>query len=328
MLARKSAEFETGFGAERMVSANGIDICTQAIGDPRHPAILLVQGACVSMIRWEDDFCVRLAGAGRYVVRFDNRDTGRSTCFEAYRPEYDMRDMARDTVGVLDAYGIERAHVVGASSGGMIGQLMALDHPERVATLTAAISTPDPRAILAANYGEAQPAGNDLPSPLPSMSELVQALAKIDWLDKASAVEGFLVEARFLAGSRYPLDEAAMLEMAIRDVNRARDILCMRFNTPLAETRTPPWRHRLGDIAAPTLVIHGTEDPLLPYGHSVALAAEIQGASLVTMQGVGHYLPRQVWDDIVPAILAHTKGPSTEIFRESHDPRPAALIER
>lgn len=307
MLARKTAvASHADFGSEQMIAANGIEICTQAIGDPANAPILLVQGACVSMIRWEDDFCARLAEGGRYVIRFDNRDTGRSTCFEPGKPQYDMEDMARDAVGVLDAYGLERAHIVGASSGGMIGQLMAIHHPERVLTLTPAISTPDPTAILAANYGHGDTVTTDLPKPWPAMSELVQALAKIDWLDEASAIEGIVTEARFLIGSRYPLDEAAVRVLAVREVQRARNILCMRFNTPLAETRTRPWRHRLGEISVPTLVVHGTEDALLPYGHGLALAAEIPGARLLTMAGVGHYLPPQIWDEVVPAIVAHT----------------------
>ena len=117
---------------ERMVLANGVDLRAQAFGDPGHPALLLITGATASMKRWPEEFCTHLAEAGRFVIRYDNRDTGRSTVFPVGAPGYSIRDMADDAVGMLDAYGVERAHIAGWSMGGMIAQNVAIHHPNRI----------------------------------------------------------------------------------------------------------------------------------------------------------------------------------------------------
>jgi pimeloyl-ACP methyl ester carboxylesterase len=140
------------------------------------------------------------------------------------------------------------------------------------------------------------------------MLEQVRTWATVDWTDEAAATEAFVVEARAMAGSRYRVDEAEVRAWAPVEYNRQNNILSFRLNTPIAETRTPAWRGGLGDIKAPTLVIHGSEDPVLPYPHAVALADEIPGATLLTMEGMGHELPRGAWPEIIPAIVAHTEG--------------------
>ncbi|HUH21435.1 MAG TPA: alpha/beta fold hydrolase, partial [Gaiellaceae bacterium] len=114
-----------------MIKANGVDLCTEAFGDPADPAILLVMGVGGSMLWWEEGFCRLLAEAGRFVIRYDHRDTGRSVTYEPGAPEYTEADLVADAVGVLDAYGIAAAHVVGVSAGGAFAQLLALAFPER-----------------------------------------------------------------------------------------------------------------------------------------------------------------------------------------------------
>ena len=256
----------------------------------------------------EVDFCAQLADAGRYVIRFDNRDVGRSTDFAPGEPPYDLYDMADDAVGLLDACGIEQAHFVGASSGGMISQLVGVRHPSRVETLTLCISTPGvPEAAHAVDGSEGKVARDDLPSPSPSLLDQVRQLAGVDWADPTAAVGAAVVEARAMAGSRFPVDEAAVRAWAPVEYGRQRNVLSFRLNTPIAETRTAPWRGSLGDIKAPTLVIHGREDPVLPYPHGVALAKEIPGATLLTIEGMGHELPRGAWPQIVPAIVGHSR---------------------
>jgi pimeloyl-ACP methyl ester carboxylesterase len=305
--AQESALREGGPTPELLLEVNDATICAQAFGRPEDPALLLVQGACASMIRWEDDFCEQLVEAGRYVIRFDNRDVGRSTAYTPGEPPYDLNDLADDAVGLLDAFGIQRAHFVGASSGGMIAQLVGIRHPSRVLTLTLCISTPGvPAAAHAVNGSEGERA-EDLPSPSVWLLEQVRALAAVDWTDEAAAVEAAVAEARAMAGSRFPVDEACVRAWAPREYGRQNDVLSFRLNTPIAETRTPPWRNGLRRIAAPTLVVHGTEDPVLPHPHGVALAEEIPGASLLTVDGMGHELPRGAWPQIVPAIVAHTE---------------------
>ena len=262
------------------------------------------------MIRWEDDFCDRLADAGRYVIRFDNRDVGRSTAYAPGEPPYDLNDLADDSVALLDAFGIEKAHFVGASSGGMISQLVGIRHPERVLTLTLCISTPGvPDAAHAVEGSDGSGADDDLPSPAASLLEQVKDLASVDWTDETAAVDAAVVEARAMAGSRFPVDEAAVRAWAPVEYGRQNNVLSFRLNTPIAETRTPAWRDGLREIKASTLVIHGKEDPVLPHPHGVALAAEIPGAELLTIEGMGHELPRGAWPEIIPAIVAHTESP-------------------
>jgi pimeloyl-ACP methyl ester carboxylesterase len=232
---------------------------------------------------------------------------GRSTAYPPRDPPYTLEDLADDAVGVLDAFGIEQAHIVGASSGGMIAQLVAIRHPSRVLTLTLCISTPEvPDAAHAVKGTEGSGTGSDLPPPSSALLDEVRVLANVDWSDRTAAMDAFVMEAHAMAGSRFPVDEAAVRAWAPMEYDRQSNILSFRYNTPIAETRTPAWRHLLKDVKAPTLVIHGTDDPVLPYPHGVTLANEIPGARLLTLEGVGHELPRGCWPELVPAILAHT----------------------
>jgi pimeloyl-ACP methyl ester carboxylesterase len=138
---------------ERMIKSNGVDICTEAFGDPSATPILLIMGASASMLMWPEEFCEQLAAGGRYVIRYDNRDTGRSIHYPVGEPGYTVEDMADDAAAVLDAYGLATAHIVGASMGGMITQVFALRHRDRARTITPIMSTPDPSAVMAVMTG-------------------------------------------------------------------------------------------------------------------------------------------------------------------------------
>jgi pimeloyl-ACP methyl ester carboxylesterase len=276
------------------VQANGVELCVETFGDAADPAILLIHGAGSSLLSWDEDLCSRLAGGWRFVIRYDLRDAGRSVTYEPGSTKYGMDDLVEDAVGLLDALGVERAHVVGMSAGGGIGQLLALDHPERIATLTLASSTP----------GGPGPPNPDLPDPAPEL--FANEPAEPDWSDRGAVVD-YLVEAErpFAARSR-PFDEAAMRELMGRVVDRSTNLEWGLANT-FSQDAGEPWRERLGAIAVPTLVIHGAEDPLFPYGHARALAEEIPGAELLPLEATGHeYFPRHTWDLVVPAILRHT----------------------
>jgi len=283
------------FAGERIIRANGVDLCVESFGDPADPAILLVAGAAGSMLSWQDEFCERLAGGSQFVIRYDHRDTGRSVAYEPGAPEYTFRDLVADAVGVLDALGLDRAHVVGISMGGAIGQHLALDHPERVAALT----------LIATSPGR----GSDLP---PMTEELrgyfERATAEPDWSDRAAVID-FMVEGdRAFAARSQPFDEAAARELAARVFDRAADIASSLKNHWILEPGGEPARPRLGAVRAPTLVLHGTEDPLFPSGHGEALAREIPGARLLPLERTGHELPRRSWDVVVRAILEHTES--------------------
>jgi pimeloyl-ACP methyl ester carboxylesterase len=276
---------------ERMIETNGVELCTEPFGDPSDPPILLIMGNGGSMIWWEDDFCRMLADAGRFVIRYDHRDTGRSVSYEPGRPEYTDTDMVRDAAGVLDAYGIPAAHVVGVSAGGALAQLLALDFADRVASLVL-IST-----------SRAVPGGRELPPSTERFNRFV-ATVEVDWSDAASVVDYLVDFSRMLAGGRRAFDDAAVRELARRDVERARDFAAAQNHdaVPDDERRREP----LSSIAAPTLVIHGTADPMFPLGHGEALAEEIPGARLRTLDGAGHGVDRADWETIVRAIVEHT----------------------
>ena len=177
-------------GNEKMVDVNGVQICTEAFGDPGHPAILLIAGAASSMDWWEDAFCARLASQERYVVRYDLRDTGRSSTCEAGKPDYTGFDLVKDAAGVLDALGMARAHVVGISMGGGLAQLLALEFPARVASLTLISTSP------------AGPSSADLP-PMSDRLKAVfaQPAEEPDWSDREAVIRYIVDSTKPFAGS-------------------------------------------------------------------------------------------------------------------------------
>ena len=277
--------------AERMIEANGVELCTESFGRPADPPILLIMGIGASMLWWEEGLCRLLADEGRFVIRYDHRDTGRSTSYEPGRPEYTGADLIADAVGVLDAYGISAAHVVGVSAGGAFAQLLALDYPDRVLSLVLISTSP------------ATPGERGLPSATERYQRFV-ASATVEWSDESSVIEYLVDYARVLAGDTRPFDEAAMQELVRRDVERAHDIAASENHGLAAEGELP--REPLATIAVPTLVIHGTDDPMFPVEHGEALAGEIPGARLLTLEGTGHGVDRADWETIARAILTHT----------------------
>ena len=286
---------------EKIIQANGIEICTDAYGDRNDPAVLLIMGASASMLLWEENFCQRLADRGRFVIRFDNRDTGRTTCRPLGKPDYSMQDMADDAIAVLDHYGIGKAHIVGASMGGMITQLIGLNHPDRALSLTTIMSSPDPGAVTDAMEGKETK--YSLSPPTSAVLAAAAAGASLDWSDRAAVLNNRVEMFRVLAGSAYPYDEASRRELFGREIDRANNFASTQ-NHALVVAATERWHDRLGTIGIPTLVIHGTEDPILPFDHGQAIAQGIPGARLLVMEGVGHEMPAGELDRITAAILA------------------------
>ncbi len=276
--------------AERLIEANGIELCTEPFGDPADPPILLIMGIGASMVWWEEGFCRMLADGGRFVVRYDHRDTGRSVTYPPGRPGYTGADLTADAAGVLTAYAIPAAHVVGVSAGGGIAQELALDYPERVRSLTL-IST-----------SIAVSSDRVLPPPTAGFGRFV-ATVEVDWSDRESVIEYLVEYWRVLAGGERPFDEAALRELASREVERATNFAALQNHDVMSHGQ--PSKKPLSSIAAPTLVIHGTADPMFPIGHGEALAEEIPDARLLRLEGAGHGVYRADWEAIVAAILAH-----------------------
>jgi pimeloyl-ACP methyl ester carboxylesterase len=276
---------------ERLIEANGVELCTEPFGDAAHPPILLIMGLGGSMLWWEERFCRMLADGGRFVIRYDHRDTGRSVTYEHGRPEYTCADLVADAAGVLDAYSIPAAHVVGVSAGGALAQLLALDNPDRVLSLVLISTSP------------ALPAEREVPPPTEKFGRFLST-ARVDWSDPDSVTDYLVDYSRMLAGGRRPFDEAAARALVRRDVERARDFAATQNHDAIPDdgrSRTP-----LSSVTAPTLVMHGTADPMFPIEHGAALADEIPGARLMALEGAGHGVDRADWASIVQAILEHT----------------------
>ncbi|MER7931098.1 MULTISPECIES: alpha/beta hydrolase [unclassified Streptomyces] len=284
----------------------GVSLAYEAFGDPADPPVLLVMGFGAQMIAWHEDFCRALAERGRYVIRYDNRDSGLSTKFDGHPVDigrfvaavtsgdiaaalamvpYGLTDMAEDGLGLLTALGIERAHVVGASMGGMIAQTMAIARPERVLTLTSMMSSTGE-----SEYGQATPeAQAALLSPKPRDREGYIAASERDlaWASK-----------------RYG-DPAALRELAADSYDRAyypagvgRQLGAMILGGSRAEA--------LRKLQVPTLVIHGLDDTLIDVSGGRRTADLVPGAELLLVPDMGHDRPRELWPEIIGAVAAHT----------------------
>jgi pimeloyl-ACP methyl ester carboxylesterase len=276
---------------ERMIEANGVELCAESFGDRADPPILLVMGIGASMLWWEEGLCRMLADGGRFVIRYDHRDTGRSTTYEPGRPGYTARDLVGDAAAVLDAYGIPAAHLVGVSAGGAFVQLLALDFAEYVLSLILISTSP------------ALPGDRRLPPPARRFSRFL-ATAEVDWSHAASVIEYLVDYSRVLGGGQRPFDEAAIRELVHRDIGRARNFAAAQNHDAIPDDEPP--RKPLSSIRVPTLVIHGAADPMFPLEHGEALAEEIPTARLLTLEAAGHGIDRPDWDQVARAILEHT----------------------
>ncbi|HEX4733472.1 MAG TPA: alpha/beta hydrolase [Thermoleophilaceae bacterium] len=281
----------------RILAVNGVALCAETFGDPSTPPVVLLGGATSSMDWWRDEFCERLAAGGRFVVRYDQRDTGGSTTSPAGSPDYTADDLLADIVGVLDALELERAHVVGVSMGGGMAQWLALEHPERIASLT----------LIATSSGPGGPDDPDLPPSEPRVAELFKnPPPPPDWGNREQVIDHLVEDHRPYAGPLgFDADEVRAIAGTVFD--RSRDIEASMTNHWLIEGGGGPLRPRLGEIHARTLVMHGTADPMFPLPHGEALAREIANARLVVIDGMGHeYPPRPAWDVVIDELLRHT----------------------
>jgi pimeloyl-ACP methyl ester carboxylesterase len=280
----------------------GITLCYETYGDPNDPPIVLVMGLATQMIAWHEDFCEQLAERGFRVVRFDNRDIGRSTHLE-FRPptlrqilrrrvspeQYSLSDMTEDTAGLMRELEISPAHLVGASMGGMIAQVLAAEHPEAVRSLTSIMST-------TGNRWRGQPA-----------LSVYKYLLRPPPRDRDGYIERAAEVFGLVGSTGFPRDESYIRERAGRSYDRGYDIFAggRQLGAIIASAdRT----EQLGQIRAPTLVIHGTVDKMIKPSGGRATAKAIPGARLMEIQGMGHDLPRGVWPQIIDAVAVHARA--------------------
>lgn len=276
----------------KSISHNEVRLFSESFGTPGDPPILLIMGAMSSAVWWAEDFCCQLAALGRYVIRYDHRDTGRSTSYELGHIHYSVGNLADDAFCVLDGYGLQSAHLVGMSLGGFLAQLMSLKHPQRVKSLT---------LIASERLADSDPT---IPGIDPSILEYHAKASELDWANREAVIDYQIGARRLMSGSAHLFDESAIGGLAGADFDRTPDFRTI-FNHALLQGGDQ-WFNRLQEIAVPTLIIHGTEDCVLPYAHSLALQAEIQEAILLSLPGTGHELHRGDWSVILEAIEKHT----------------------
>ena len=312
---------------EGIAEVNNINIWWEDFGNPSDPSVLLIMGATANCMQWPPEFIDPLVDAGFHVVRFDNRDVGKSTWFgkesfsaklvrlflpkfllkfflkKAFNsiidengymqefdikdPDYTLDDMAKDAVCLMDHLKIEKAHIIGASMGGMITQLLALDYPDRTLTITPIMSSP----------GMGDP---DLSNMTPA---LVMGLQESAFMDaKGNHADSVTRIYRELTGSRFPFNEEKFREKLIPIMAHGHNPNCKHGE---AAGASPSRKHRLNQITKPTLVIHGTEDAILGLDHGMALYENIPNAKKLIMEGVGHEIPEELADEISSTIFDH-----------------------
>lgn len=276
----------------KVVTDNDVLLYTESFGNLAHEPVVLVMGAMSSAVWWPDDFCVRLASMGRYVIRYDHRDTGKSTSYEPGQALYSVEDLADDVVRVIRGYGLEAAHLVGMSLGGFLSQLVALKYPKWVKSLT---------LISSERLAETDP---DMPPFDPAIVEYHQQAGSLDWSDRDAVTEYQVGAWRINAGTAHAFDAEKIRRIAPSNFDRTPNMLTTFNHATLDGGRE--WLGRLDEIAASTLIIHGTEDPVLPYAHGLALKDAIRDSKLVTLEGAGHELHSEDWPVILQALKNQT----------------------
>ena len=314
-----------------LVKINNLDIWYEEFGDANQEPILLIMGANANCKQWPQEFIDGLVSKNFRVLRFDNRDVGKSTWFgrePTYNKflkilptfflklivnkifglvvdrsgkfnfnmtapvQYNLSDMAKDAVSLMDLLNIEKAHIIGASMGGMITQIIALDYPERVKSITPIMTTPGIQ-------------NESLSGP---SKDLLEAMQKSFVMNLKGKIEDGVVEVyKQLTGSRFPFDE--------QDFRTRLEPIIAHGNNPFALHgaaigASPDRSSRLHEINIPTLVIHGTEDSILPLDHGIALADGIKNSKTMIMEGVGHEIPEQLYSEIINAIEENIKRAS------------------
>jgi len=286
------------------VKANGLSFEYDITGKDGDEPVLLIMGLGAQMTLWRQGFLDRLAARGYRVIRFDNRDAGLSEKLEAAGPPdmaavlqayvekrlapaaYNLSDMANDAVGVLSGLGIERAHIVGASMGGMIAQLVAAEHPGRTLSLTSIMSTTGNR---------------DLPPAKPEAMAVLNTPAPDPNVDLEGYLDSVVASSRVIGSPGWPADEADLRAFGLSNVKRC--YYPVGFQRQYAAVlASPDRRPKLAGITVPTMVIHGEDDPLVPVEGGRDTAASIPGAELTLIPGMGHDVPPALYDRIVDAI--------------------------
>lgn len=291
---------------EQKITVNGIQLNFDSFGDSVNPPLILIMGLATQMIFWDETFCCKIAEQGFWVIRFDNRDVGKSSWIndakvpgtmafilnvllnKNLKSAYQLSDMVNDTLGLMDVLEIKKAHIVGASMGGMIAQILALQNPQRVASLTSIMSTTGNRSL-----------------PRPTNKTVLQLFSP-----PAKDLKVYLTQAtaiwRILHGNFFLFEEQKIRNLLLESRQRGfnPEGVSRQFGAILAShDRTA----ELGSLQIPTLVLHGEDDPLLPVECGIATAKAIPNARLKIFKGMGHTLPSQLYNELINEIVLITR---------------------
>lgn len=277
---------------ERIVYNREVAICTESFGNKSDPGIVLLAGATVSMLFWDKEFCERLASNGFFVIRYDNRDVGKSQSYAPGSMSYNILDLLDDVMAILVNYGIETAHFVGMSLGGLISQIAALKYPQHVATLTLISTGP---------WGNPHP---DIPEMDQRIIDFHEKAAKVQWTNENEVVDYMLKGAKLMSG-RKPFDKNNTEKVIRAEFRRAYNYITMFNHAALQGGEA--YYNRLDEIVQPTLIIHGTDDKIWHFKHTETLLQSIKESKLLVLEGTGHELHRLDWTRIIEGINTHVK---------------------
>ena len=300
----KSANY-TNFITTGKANTNGIELYYESFGLDTNPVVLLIMGLDAQCVMWSDAFIEPIVNAGFRVIRFDNRDIGHSTWIENWKktkPDT-LEDMALDTVGLLDFLKIEKAHIIGASMGGMITQRLAISHAQRVLSITCIMST----GFALDGQLEKSPFRKLFLKMAPKILKYVPV--KNRWTNHKTTVEGYLALYKFLSGTKYPFDVRYFTEVFRYVIlERKGQNPKARLQQFCAVVASGSRLNELHKINRPALIIHGTADKLVPISHSEKLAKNIKNATFIAMEGIGHEIPRAALSEYHELIFKHLQN--------------------
>lgn len=278
---------------KKIIETNSVILYTESFGSINNPSILLIAGATVSLLFWDEEFCHQLADRGFHVIRYDNRDVGKSTFYEPGTTPYDIVDLTDDAIAILDGYCIKSANFIGMSLGGLISQIASIKYPERVQSLV---------LISTGLWGDSDPS-------IPEMdSRILEFHAKsknVDWTDEESVVR-YLLEGAALMSGRKTFDRKRSEKLIRAEFNRANNYISMFNHAALKGGEE--YYNRLNEINQPTLIIHGTDDTIWHFKHSSVLHDKIKHSKVIQLNGTGHELHFEDWDTIIEGITKHLKA--------------------
>lgn len=300
--------------ADNIISINGIDLWYETIGDPNHSPILLMMGNSSQGILWPDEFCQQLTRHNRYIIRFDYRDTGLSSCIDYDKHPYNLFDLVNDSIGLLDALKIQKTHIVGLSMGGALAQLLAVYHKDRVLSITSIMSSPDLSIKNDAFKGK-NVTNAILPAPNPAFIKGVIELNKTEPKNIQEKIQQQVGNWRLSNGNKAPFDETYWYHLIEKALSReatnptAKNLKFANLgNHSKAQAATSePNLDMLKKITTPTLIIHGKQDPIFPPAHAEAIANSVANAKLLLIDEMGHALNPIYFNEIVSAIINHTR---------------------